>query len=438
MVNKTLSSAPHRLPRILGLMLIPFLATGFAGCSGSLDTGYSLDLIYPARKDPLVLAPLPDAQPSNPIPPGKLDESIRKLPEVNGKILDPTQVSAENREALRLALVAAFGKPAEPKVAVVGTVEDEELAEIVAGAPQFLKDLKLDDAGHLAAGGKLFRRHCMQCHGVGGDGRGPTGPWLSPAPRDFRQGVFKFISCSPTLNRLRPRRDDIKRTLLHGIEGTSMASYTLLPDAELEQLVSYIIHLSIRGEVEYDTLKTLLDPNLGVDALTDRKIDRHVAGRTGLFLWQWSEATKQAGATPQEAPRATDPADADFASSVRRGYAVFTGQDAGCIACHQDFGRQARFRYDDWGTLVRPNNLTRGSYRGGRRPIDFYYRLRCGIPGANMPRIDSNNFPDADVWAMINFLRALPHPEQLPEDIRAKVYGPVDPLSARTSEGGHE
>ena len=32
-----------------------------------------------------------------------------------------------------------------------------------------------------------------------------------------------------------------------------------------------------------------------------------------------------------------------------------------------------------------PNNLNRGIYKGGRRPIDIYWRIAKGINGAKMP-----------------------------------------------------
>src|SRR5205823_5161144 len=95
------------------------------------------------------------------------------------------------------------------------------------------------------------------CHGVSGDGHGPTARWVHPHPRDFRQGLFKFAS----VDRLKlasdspPRRDDLVRTLQQGIEGTAMPSFGLLEPAEIEDLVSYVIHLSIRGHAEFKTIK---------------------------------------------------------------------------------------------------------------------------------------------------------------------------------------
>jgi hypothetical protein len=65
------------------------------------------------------------------------------------------------------------------------------------------------------AGGKhgLYRRHCAHCHGISGDGRGPTAMILNPYPRDYRPGVFKFKS---NFNPHQPTDDDL-RILLDGV-----------------------------------------------------------------------------------------------------------------------------------------------------------------------------------------------------------------------------
>lgn len=93
----------------------------------------------------------------------------------------------------------------------------------------------------------LYRRHCAHCHGVTGDGAGPTSAFLSPYPRDFRLGKFKFKS-SPTGTP--PTKEDLKTILVNGIPGTSMPSFRLLKDEELDVLVDYVIYLSQRGMVE--------------------------------------------------------------------------------------------------------------------------------------------------------------------------------------------
>ena len=97
----------------------------------------------------------------------------------------------------------------------------------------------------------LFREHCVACHGVAGDGVGPASRLLSPYPRDFRMGKFKFKS---TPIGKKPTRADLRRVLTAGLPGTSMPSFRLLRDEELEALVDYVIYLSVRGEVERQLL----------------------------------------------------------------------------------------------------------------------------------------------------------------------------------------
>jgi mono/diheme cytochrome c family protein len=38
------------------------------------------------------------------------------------------------------------------------------------------------DAAAAARGRKSFNRYCISCHGVEGDGRGPSGDWVDPRP----------------------------------------------------------------------------------------------------------------------------------------------------------------------------------------------------------------------------------------------------------------
>jgi mono/diheme cytochrome c family protein len=45
-----------------------------------------------------------------------------------------------------------------------------------------------------ARGHKAFDRYCISCHGVEGDGRGPSAEWLDPRPRILTSGTFKFRS----------------------------------------------------------------------------------------------------------------------------------------------------------------------------------------------------------------------------------------------------
>ena len=66
-------------------------------------------------------------------------------------------------------------------------------------------------------------------------------------------------------------------------------------------------------------------------------------------------------------------------------------------------------RWDAWGTLVRPNNLTNGIYRGGRRNVDLYYRIHSGINGAGMIAFGTFEAKDPRlVWDLVNWWRSMP------------------------------
>jgi mono/diheme cytochrome c family protein len=402
-------SCPGRGVRWLTLTLSAVLAS-LAGCEAS--NRYPAELKYTPRSDPLVIKP-PDSQPANPDNPGELEKVIARIGKpvqeggLGGDAKDPAKVPQKQREQLTTTLESIFGKPARPTV----KVEDDDQKELV-------QKLKLDRKT-LAQGSIHYRRHCLHCHGLTGDGRGPTGPWLNPHPRDYRQGSFKFVSTADDLNDRKPRRADLLRTLRHGIDGTSMPSFGLESDEVLESLISYVIHLSLRGQVEFTTLQALTQPGNDASELEEESI-RTLLGR---YLKKWVDSDKVRDPPPYAY------SDTERLASIERGYKQFTtkGGAASCIECHVDFGRQVPFRYDIWGTLVRPANLTAGVYRGGRRPVDLYWRIRGGIPPSQMPAAAglAASGKDDPYWDLVNFVQALPYPNMLPASVRERVYPPA-------------
>ena len=137
------------------------------------------------------------------------------------------------------------------------------------------------------------------------------------------------------------------------------------------------------------------------------------------------------------------PADIDMVASIAKGRELFYGDKANCVKCHGPTGMgdgQAN-DYDDWNkTIVEwtkevvgtddkqwanrahqvldgdsleprtipPRNLRRGIYRGGRRPLDIYYRIHAGINGAPMPAA-KGTIPPEDIWHIVNYVRSLPY-----------------------------
>ena len=156
----------------------------------------------------------------------------------------------QQRHDVDNVLAALYGTPDEPAVPALANVETAKVLDI--------SKLKLaagrvgtDDSGRPRG---LYRKHCAHCHGITGDGNGPTATFLNPYPRDYRAGLFKFKS---TPIGSRPLHDDLKKIVIDGIPGTAMPSFRLLPDQEIEALVEYVKYLAIRGETERQFYITL-------------------------------------------------------------------------------------------------------------------------------------------------------------------------------------
>lgn len=300
-------------------------------------------------------------------------------------------------------------------------------------------------------GQALYRRHCLHCHGVSGDGGGPTARFLFPRPRDFRLGKYKFTS---TPYGAKPTRDDLRKTLRNGVHGSAMPSFTaLMAPQEIEQVIDYTIFLSLRGETEQQLIEVAAsaedtDPEAVTPDLS-LEIAQGVAD-------QWSRASEQVVAPGGRRGAST-------AESVARGKQLFLGLTAEkleCSGCHGKQGigdgasyidiatfnhwvfggdptpeRTARLKEiaeadkkrwgDDWGDPLRPANLNRGVYKGGRRPLDLYWRIAKGITGTPMPAHSS--LKPEQIWDLVNFVLALPYQPELLID---QTPGLADPSPA--------
>jgi mono/diheme cytochrome c family protein len=351
--------------------------------------------------DPLVVKTPEVTPPPNGVG-GRLDEELAELDSRGGKTLQPVNIPAESRLELDQFLRDCFGTPATPLILPPVNSPDGDGTTLVERL-----GLSRDS---LLEGGKLFRKHCQGCHGLPGDGRGPAGLFINPYPRDFRRGAFKFIS---TGQGMKPCRADLLRTLSEGLKGTPMPSFGLLSEQERELLAGYATYLSIRGQVEFQTLVEL-DSRSGVGTVADLA---RLHFRNALAEWEKAEAATP----PPSEPEDGEPGTQEHLAAVRRGFELFTAKTGTeCLKCHGDFGRKPLLRYDIWGTIARPADFTATTLKGGVRPRDVFARVRGGIAAVGMPAHPALH--DRQVWDLVRFVRSVPYPRELPEDVRAVVY----------------
>ncbi len=386
-------------------------------------------------------------------------------------------ITEAHRQEIANVLMAVFGTPDKPDDPFPG-----ESASVLERAGFDVAKLKIA-AGPVYSNEQgqdfgLYRRHCVHCHGVTGDGAGPTAPFLNPYPRDYRHGRFKFKS---TFGAAKPTHDDLKRVLMWGVPGSSMPSFRLLPDNELDALIEYVKYLSVRGETERRLLEAYAAEGDFAGLESAEELAAQVAGSLPLtiedgeaeepdyentvasLMYAWYSAKDQV-ITAADVPEIARPdaSKEDHEKSVDLGRTLFYGKAANCFSCHGDSAQGdgqandfnvrfewrkkligtpqpeldelvAEFRHD--GALkprnARPRNLRQGIFRGGRRPIDIYYRIYSGIYGTPMPGLggsaDASEVEDddasdesgeeegakkvspEDIWHIVNYVKSLQH-----------------------------
>lgn len=353
--------------------------------------------------------------------------------------------TSAQRQSIDETLQGLFGTPDAPTLPALEGVETAEVMDLrklqMAAGP-----VGSDAAGNPRG---LYREHCAHCHGITGDGLGPTASFLNPYPRDYRKGQFKFKS---TPVGRKPTHDDLKKIVLEGVPGTAMPAFALLPDLEVEALVDYVKYLSVRGEVERALLRATTELEEGqpivaiaaanATAEQQQVYQDQIAAVKDIaadYVGRWIEAPQFAAEVP-ERPSMTEE---ELVESRRRGQTLFYGAVANCVKCHGDsaLGDGQLTDYDEWTKefigdgkdlavvhqyealgmptprTIKPRNLRLGVYRGGMRPLDLYWRLRNGIEGTPMPAVtlkpagdpNAKGLSENDIWDIVNYVQSLPY-----------------------------
>jgi len=227
-----------------------------------------------------------------------------------------------------------------------------------------------------------YRRACRTCHGEKGDGRGPTGFHLSPPPRDFTRGLFKFAAVPAGAL---PRDEDLRRVVKDGLAGTGMLAW-YVPDAEVDEIVQYLKTFSPRWREELpgEPIQPGPDPWAGRAAMgaeRGRRLYHAVARCTACHPAH--EAPEEIAAMaralgrppPDPRPRPAEPVTAD----------------------------------SDYGVPIRAPDLARDelrSVRAGSRLPDLYRVIAAGVGGTAMPTW-KGALPEEDLWALAHYVAGI-------------------------------
>lgn len=359
-------------------------------------------------------------------------------------------------------LTAVFGTPDQPIVPML--LGDSDPISGVLSVENIQQSAGPANVGQLSFGGGLYRRHCSHCHGITGDGNGPTAAFLDPYPRDFRMGKFKYKS---TPLRAVPTDDDLREVLIEGVPGSPMASFRTLDEQQIDALIDYVKFLSIRGQYERYLMAELsnLDPgeplvdielgkqflklsaaetSAGTQSQSLAEIEEQYLDsmfeRVGDLLLddvvsRWVDAEDQVTEVP-DAPAAYSSQDDGHQDFLLAGRQLFH-RKGNCAQCHGNAGagNGQIESFDDWtndwvktpgvnpfnpqtyrdftdaGALtprpIQPRNLTQAVYRGGGRPEEIYLRIANGIEGTPMPAAPA--LTPEEIWALVAFVKFLPY-----------------------------
>jgi mono/diheme cytochrome c family protein len=235
-------------------------------------------------------------------------------------------------------------------------------------------------AATLRRGRESYEMYCAGCHGETGDGEGPAARHLDPKPRDLRKARVKFASVAAGSM---PRDEDLLRTITHGLDGTSMPAWNLIPRDEQLAVVAYI--------------KTLSPA--------------------------WSKGAPGAAVAIKADPFRKHPED-----GVALGERVYHGL-AACSSCHPAYATHDQVilhmksfdipysgfrehmyesvaKESDWGAPIRPPDFLTDRVKSGTTREDLVRVIAAGVGGTAMPSWGTS-LPADQLWGLAYYVESL-------------------------------
>lgn len=242
-----------------------------------------------------------------------------------------------------------------------------------------------------STGKALYDRHCAGCHGEKGEGDGPAARLLSPPPRDFTTGLYKWKTSGPEHDL--PRDEDIAAIIANGAPGTAMPAW--------------------RGALDGGRI---------------REIAAYLKSFSDMFGGEGNPPPLDRGVPPPE--------------DARRGREMYFA--AKCDECHGPAGKGDAIKRlkEDSGDALWARDLTKPwTFRGGAGGEAIFDRISAGVPNTPMPShaasaTGGGKLSPEDRWHVARHVASLADPSLKPDPGRTAVIaektgappaGPDDP-----------
>jgi cytochrome c oxidase cbb3-type subunit I/II len=205
-------------------------------------------------------------------------------------------------------------------------------------------------------------KNCAACHGETGAGNGRCAPFITPHPRDFTSGVFRFKT---TPGGASPTEQDLFRTVSLGLHATGMPPWRfILSREERWAAVAYVKSLAPNFKQQADGAKPV---ELGAEP-KDVTPERIAAGKQ-LYA------------------------------------------DNGCAKCHGDGGYgdgpSADTLEDSFGNPIAPRNFHKApDFKRGHTLRDVALTISTGNNGTPMPAFGDSLQPD-QLWNLAAYVLSL-------------------------------
>ncbi len=245
----------------------------------------------------------------------------------------------------------------------------------------FVGNVKVS-AKTLELGRTTYMEYCVQCHGAKGDGNGLSAKGLVPPPRDFTQGLYKFVS---TITGELPHDEDLMKTIKMGLNGTAMLPWDI-GEKRLYAVTQYIKTFApekfeVKGDLP-NKVKLIEDP------FTAQK----------QFAIERGKQVYHFGAMCQSCHRGYVDLEEYNTLAVKSGESKVENLD-------EDF-YLLKLQESEYQVGAIPPDFTWHSVRSASTVKELAYRLASGIGGSAMPSW-KDTLDDSDIWAVAYYVRSL-------------------------------